>query len=213
VRGGRRRRSCGERPRTRKSDGKSAPFANTAQSASPGKTNAGRAKVAWIVIAILCAGCTVAAQQTGTKAYGSSGAKGSELSIVAAKVQILLIAPNGRKTGFEPKSERIVKEIANSAYYQDALLQYDSGRVDPNTTQTLDVKQATPGKYRLIVSQGNAADGEEYEIHVNLYLQPRGETRTARIAGTVKAAKLATYELSVSAGPAMVVVVGQQKQK
>jgi hypothetical protein len=228
VRSGPRRRRRRERPRARASDEKFVPFANTAQSAfrlcslpssgqagqaSPGKTNAGRAKVAWIVIAIFCAGWTVAAQQTVTKPYRNSSANAIELSIVAAKVQMLLSAPNGKKTGFEPKPQKIVKEIPNSSYYQDALLQYDSGRVDPNTTQTIDVKQATPGKYRLIVSQGNAADGEEYEIHVNLYLQPRGETRTARIAGAARRGKVATYDLSVSAVPAMIAVVGQGKQK
>jgi hypothetical protein len=178
-----------------------------------GGRNAGGARVARIAIAILCAGCTVAAQQATIRPYRNSSAKGSELSIAAAKVQMLLIAPDGKKTGFEARSRRIVKAIPNSAYYQDALLQYDSGRVDPDTTQTIDVKQAIPGKYRLIVSQGTAASGEDYEIRVNLYLQDGGETHTARIAGTVERGKVAAYELSVSAEPASAVVIDQQKHR
>jgi hypothetical protein len=221
VRSGPRRGRRRERPRPRASAETSAPFANTGQSArrlcsgqaAPGKANVGRAKVAWIAITILFAGCTVAAQQTRTKPHRNSGANALELSIVAAKVQLLLIAPGGKKTGLEAKLQKTVKEIPHSSYYQDALLQYDSGRVDPNTTQTIDVKEATPGKYTLIVSQGNAENGEDYEIHINLYLQPSGETRTARIAGTAERGKLSTYELSVSAAPAMIAVVGQRKQK
>jgi hypothetical protein len=162
-----------------------------------------------IAIAIVLAACTAAAQ-TGTEPQMRSGPKGSELSIVAANVQMLLIAPGGKKTGFEPKARKIVKEITDSAYYEDALLVYDSGRADPNTTQTIDVKQPAPGTYRLIVSPGTAADGEEYEIHVHLYLHGGGEARTARIAGTVKAGRTAAYELSVSAEPAGVVVAKLQ---
>jgi len=126
---------------------------------------------------------------------------------------MLLIAPDGKKTGFETKSGKIVKTIPNSAYYQDALLQYDSGRADPDTTQTIDVKQPMAGRYRLLVSQGTAADGEGYEIHVSLYSQLDGEAQTARTAGTAERGKIATYELSVSGDPATVVVIDRQKQK
>ena len=99
--------------------------------------------------------------------------------------------------------------IPESGYYEDALLVYDSGRADPNTTQTIDVKQPGPGKYRLIISPGTAADGEEYEIHVNLYLHGGGESRTARIAGTAEHAKIATYELRVSVEPPEIAVIKQ----
>jgi hypothetical protein len=133
----------------------------------------------------------------------------SELTVVAAKVQMLLIAPGGKKTGYDPKSRKVVRGIPNSAYYQDALLQYDSGRVDPNTTQTIDLKRPQAGPFRLVVSPGTAADGEEYEIHVNLYLQGGGEARMARIAGTMEAGRSTVYELSVSAEPPGVVASKQ----
>jgi hypothetical protein len=155
-------------------------------------------------MAIMCAAYSTMARQNGTEEHTNSG---SELSIVAAKVQMLLIAPDGRRTGFEPKSQKIIKAIPNSAYYQDALLQYDSGRVDPNTTQTIDVKRPPIGRYRLLVTPGTAADGEEYDIRVNLYLQGGGETRTTRIAGTAEAGKIANYELRVNVEPPGVVVV------
>lgn len=151
--------------------------------------------------------------QKTSAATGTNKVAGSELSIVAAKVQMLLIAPGGKKTGFEAKSQTIVKEIPESAYYQDALLQYDSGRVDTDTTQTIDVKQPMPGKYRLIVSPGTAADGEEYEIRVNLYSQEGGDARTARIAGMAEHGTVATYDLTVSGEPATVVVTDRQKRK
>ena len=161
-----------------------------------------------IVLVLWCAS-VAPAQETRTS---DSARKGSELSIVAANVQMLLVAPSGKKTGFEAKSQKIAREIPNSAYYQDALLEYDSGRVDPNTTQTLDVKKPQAGRYRLLVAPGTAADGEEYEIRVTLYLQRGDEARTARIAGTAEHDTTATYEIRVSGGAEGTVAVKQVSQ-
>ncbi|MGH9738917.1 MAG: hypothetical protein ACRD4X_10060 [Candidatus Acidiferrales bacterium] len=130
-----------------------------------------------------------------------------ELSVVAADVQLLLIAPGGKESGYDPKSKKILKEIPGSAYYQDALLAYDSGRVDPNTTQTLNVQQPAAGKYRLIVSRGSAADGEEYEIRIHLYGANGSDARDVRIAGTSRRGETATYELLLRPGPGNAIVV------
>lgn len=141
--------------------------------------------------------------RTGEKAQPEQ----AELRIVAAKVQMLLIAPDGRKTGYDPRSKGTVGTIPKSRYDQDALLAYDTGAVDLNTTQTIDVRHPAEGRYRLVVSPGGAADGEEYEVHIHLYLRDGIDVKTARIAGTAKSGKVATYELSVDAAG---VVVSEQ---
>jgi hypothetical protein len=131
----------------------------------------------------------------------NSRADSSELTIVAANVQLLLIAPDGKQTGYDPKTRKIVKAIPNSAYNEDALLAYDTGAVDPNTTQTIDVKHPPAGKYRLVVSSGTAADGEEYEVQVKLYARDGSDARIARITGTAERGRTANYELQIAAGP------------
>lgn len=128
---------------------------------------------------------------------------------MAANVQLLLISPDGKRTGYDPHSKEKFRTIPDSAYYEDALLAYDTGAVDPNTTQTIDVRDPGLGRYRLVVSPGTAADGEEYEVRVKLYLRNGSEVRVARIAGTAERGKAATYELRVSADPASVVIVGR----
>ncbi len=155
---------------------------------------------------------TAGQERGAARAKDSSGAANSELSIVAAKVQMLLIAPDGKETGYDPRTKKTSRAIPDSTYDEDALLAYDSGRVDPNTTQTIDVRNPPVGKYRLIVSLGTAADGEEYEIQIHIY-RNSGEARTARIAGTAQRRKIATYELRVSAGPAAVAIIDPRPQR
>lgn len=172
----------------------------------------GLARAVEVCVLLACAFLTVGAlearqHQAGTKGGLPSRKDRGELSLVAADVQLLLIAPGGKETGYDPKSKKILKEIPGSVYYQDALLAYDSGRVDPNTTQTLNVQQPVAGKYRLIVSRGSAADGEEYEIRVHLYGADGGDARDVRIAGTSKRGDTATYELLLRLGPAKAIVV------
>lgn len=128
----------------------------------------------------------------------SSRKNGSELRIVAANVQMLLIAPDGKKTGYDAKLKQKVHGISDSAYYEDALLAFDSGRVDPNTTQTIDVRNPVAGKYRLKVTPGTAPDGEEFEIQVSLSLRS-GDERNARVAGTAERKKPSSYEITVNA--------------
>jgi len=129
---------------------------------------------------------------------------GSELKIVAADVQMLLIAPNGRETGYDPKTKKIIKGIAASAYYQDALLAYDTGRTDLSTTQTIDVQHPAAGKYRLVVTGDGLPDGESYAVRATLYRPDGGEADIAHIAGQVKRGKTETYELRVTSEPATV---------
>lgn len=122
---------------------------------------------------------------------------GIELRIVAANVQLLLIAPHGKKTGYDAKSRKQLRAIPDSAYYQDALLAYDSGRVDPNTTQTVDVRHAPAGKYKLLVSQGTAADGEEFEVLIHLYSRDGREASFLRLSGTVKPGAPAAFDFDL----------------
>jgi hypothetical protein len=145
--------------------------------------------------------------QQAARPSAKSKADGSELKIVAADVQMLLVAPNGRETGYGPKTKKIIKGIAASAYYQDALLAYDTGRTDLSTTQTVDVRHVAAGKYRLMVTGGGLADGESYEVRVTLYRADGSEAGNARIAGRVEHDRAQTYELRVSADPAAVVIV------
>jgi hypothetical protein len=161
----------------------------------------------------LCVPSMRARQLSSAKSTANSGLKNCQLSIVGAKVQMLLIAPGGKKTGFESRSQKIRKEIPYSAYYQDALLAYDSGRVDPNTTQTIDVNHPAAGTYRLVISPGTAADGEEYEVQIHLYSPDGGNLKTARIAGIAKRGKTATYELVVGGDPGTVAVLDNPKRK
>src|SRR5574340_608620 len=119
-----------------------------------------------LISVFVCLGFTRRAAQKMNPAAKNTSEPASELRIEAANVQMLLIAPDAKETGYDPKSRKVLRVIPDSAYYEDALLAYDSGRVDPNTTQTIDVRRPAPGNYRLLISPGTATDGEEYEILV-----------------------------------------------
>jgi len=147
------------------------------------------------------------AQRAPAGSHAKSQADSSELKIVAADVQLLLVAPNARETGYDPKTKKEIKTIPDSAYYQDAQLAYDTGRTDLSTTQTIDVQHPAAGKYQLIVFGSGLPDGESYEVRMTLYRADGSEAGNARIAGTVKRDKTETYELRVGANPARVAIV------
>jgi hypothetical protein len=126
-------------------------------------------------------------------------ADAGELSILAADVQLLLIAPDGKATGYDARTEKQVREIPASSYFEDAQLAFDSGRVDTSTTQTLHVQRPPAGKYRLVISPGNLADGEGYEVRVRLYRRDGSEAASARIDGKVKHGEAVEYEVELGA--------------
>jgi hypothetical protein len=166
-------------------------------------------------VALLCASLVALGAQPrqATANRGrKSGAASGELRIVAANVQLLLIAPDGKETGYDPRSKKKLHVIPGSAYYEDALLAYDSGRVDPNTTQTIDVRHPVAGKYQLVVSPGTAADGEAYDVRATFYSQDGSEAGSARIAGTAKQRTSATYELTIGGTPAILVIANSVRQ-
>lgn len=165
--------------------------------------------IARVAIALTVVTCSVwgAPRQAKEKGRQQAHAVNAELTIVAANVQMLLIAPDGKETGYDPKLQKQVRTVPGSAYYQDALLAYDSGRVDPNTTQTIDVGHAVAGTYKLVVSAGTAAEGEEYEVRIRLSRRDGSEAAIARITGTAEREKPASYELRVSVDPGGVTVV------
>jgi len=165
--------------------------------------------IGWLAAACVFVGLG-AAKATAQSARTRQDARSvsvAELRIVAAKVQLLLIAPNGKKTGYDPTTKRKLRAIAHSGYYEDALLEYDSGRVDPNTTQTIDVRRPAAGTYRLIVSPGTAADGEEYEVRIHLYSQDGSGAKDARIAGTARQGSSEEFEFRIGAASSGVEVV------
>lgn len=160
------------------------------------------------VVVFLCFGISAAAsQRTGAKTATAWRADGGELRIVAADVQLLLIAPDGKETGYDPRAKKEVREIPRSSYFEDALAAFDSGRVDRSTTQTLAVRRPQAGKYRLMVSAGYLTSGEQYEARVTLYRRDSSEAASVRIAGMAERGRAAAYEvvLGGSGGKAMVV--------
>lgn len=164
----------------------------------------------WVLAVFVFAPCGSARaqeEQRDTQQRLNSHSKSSELEIVAANVQLLLFAPDGKKTGYDPRAKKKFHAIPDSAYYEDALLAYDTGAVDLNTTQTIRVLHPQAGKYRLVVSPGTAANGEEYEVRVKLYTRNGGEARITRIAGTAERGKSSTYEFVVGFDPASVAIV------
>ncbi len=132
----------------------------------------------------------------------------NELIITAANVQLLLIAPDGKRTGYDPKTKKQYRAIPESGYFQDALPAYDTGRTDLSTTQTINVQHPAAGKYRLIVSGGSAPSGESFDVRVKIYRNESSKAGKARIAGTIKSGVPNVYELQLRMrdGSATVVV-------
>lgn len=149
-----------------------------------------------------CLGFPVAGSQRAkvkesTKAGAAWRADSGELQIAAADVQLLLIAPDGKKTGYDPKAKRQVRGIPEASYFEDALAEFDSGRVDRSTTQKLQVQRPRVGKYRLVVSPGYLEDGQRYEVRVKLYREDSSLAANARIDGTVKGHEAAEYDVGL----------------
>jgi hypothetical protein len=188
-------------------------LAHTAQDAAREKTERSAAFIAWTVFAILSAllGAGIAAgkQQAGDQAVLPAKKDRSELTVVAADVQLLLIVPSGKKTGYDAGTRKQLRAIPDSAYDQDALPAYDSGRADTSTTQRIDVRHPAAGKYRLIVSAGTLADGREYEVRITLYGRDGSEARSVRVTGTAARDKPASYELRISTRPGHVAILSR----
>lgn len=157
----------------------------------------------WLAAAAvcICPGAANTSAQRATPTIKRTSESASELRIVAANVQMLLTASNGKETGYDPKSRKTLRAIADSDYYEDALLAFDSGRVDPNTTQAIDVRQPVQGTYRLLVSSGTAADGEEYEILIHLYRNDGSEAPIVRLSGTAKQNAPTVFEFELKGSP------------
>jgi hypothetical protein len=168
-----------------------------------------RATAVWVllVFALASVGLGAPPQRSATKPEPNARLDSGELNIVAANVQLLLIAPDGKETGYDPKTKKRLRAIPESTYDEDALLAYDTGAVDLNTTQTLNVRHPVAGKYRLVVSSGSLADGQEYEIRVHLYRSDGSEAANIRLAAAARAAKPATYEFDLRTSPESSLVV------
>jgi hypothetical protein len=126
----------------------------------------------------------------------------SELNIVANGVGLLLIAPDGRETGYDPESKKEYQAIPDSEYSADALAADDgSGEVNPSTTQTINVRQPISGKYRLEVSAGGLAEGEAYKIRASLYLRDGNEVPEVSLTGAAMPSVPDVYEFQLSTDP------------
>ena len=116
--------------------------------------------------------CPVYAENFGNLSiFAASSAPDSSVS-VKSKVQLLLVDPYGRQTGYDPAIKKRVVKIPKSGYSVEFLNDNDTGMPGPENIQ-LEVIGASAGKYSLLIyaiddteysydMRGFTFDGEEY---------------------------------------------------
>lgn len=113
---------------------------------------------------------------------------------VGDNAELLLIDPNGRRTGFDPVTAGVVEEIPNSVYFRDSINDADTGQLGTHTTHSLIVSQPVAGVYKLIVT-GQTSGASE--VSVNTLAGDGSVQPGASILSVTQSGSTSTYQLSV----------------
>jgi hypothetical protein len=116
---------------------------------------------------------------------------GSELDLWAnGDTDLLLVAPNGSQTGFDPKTQTRANEIVASAYATDQLEDGSGATVDSGVFHSIQVRQPAQGTYSVVVS-GVAAS--PYTLRIVPYSQDASNQPPLLVPGIAGIGSTSTF--------------------
>lgn len=105
----------------------------------------------------------------GTKTEAATTAVSNNGSLVVTadnNVEIMVIDPAGKRTGFVPTTGAVVEEIPNSEYFRDTLANVETGGPPVDTSHQIQIDQAAAGTYQVIVTSRKQG---QYSISVDTF--------------------------------------------
>ncbi|MBI4656354.1 MAG: C39 family peptidase [Elusimicrobia bacterium] len=116
----------------------------------------------------------------------------SLLSWLSSPAELLMTDPSGNKTGFEPATKLVIRNILNSGYFMDAIDNPETGETDPNPTKQLGIPNPAIGTYKLDVI--GIATGT-YTLGID-GITENGTVKETMFKGVTAAGIINTFELN-----------------
>jgi len=143
-------------------------------------------------------------QYQGIRKFSSGPKPLSGLGIVAGSpVELLIVAPNGQETGFDPALGKVVEQIASSDYYTESVGDDTGGGADTNPVKKIEVVTPSAGQYTLKVI-GTGSGG--FTLFISGY-DDNGEESMETFTGTTSPGTTLTYDVQYSPSPGSQIVV------
>lgn len=114
----------------------------------------------FVIVVLVVTATWVRAQQTAQSRSNSDFAVGVTLHYGA---QVMVTDSEGRKSGYDPNTQQLVKSILGTSYYEDSITDATDDSSDPATSESkvLEIQTNTPQRYFVSVLP---ADASEYAI-------------------------------------------------
>ena len=121
-------------------------------------------------------------RQVITSAALSTTATNSSLVVAAdTNVELLVVDPAGKRTGFDPTTGNTIQEIASSVYFSDSLINAQTGEPPNETGHQLQIDSPISGTYQVIVTGRQVGP---YTIVIYPFSDDGGSQAPIKLQGT-----------------------------
>lgn len=124
-------------------------------------------------------------------------------SWLSSPAELLITDPNGNKTGFNPVSGLIIKDIPESGYFTDTIDNDETGEIDPHPTKQLGIPNPIRGKYTLEVI--GIATGT-YTLGAG-WIDQSGVVVETIFKGVTTTGSINSFELNHSSSPGQALII------
>jgi hypothetical protein len=115
-----------------------------------------------------------------------------------AAAEVLLIDPQGRRTGFDPSTGKDCEEIPNSAYFRDRLDDDLTGEIDSNVSHSVQCYQPVAGAYQVILT---GVQSGPFALDVLGFNRDGSSQRPLLIQGTATVGGTNSFSVAYDPGP------------
>jgi hypothetical protein len=150
--------------------------------------------------------CSYGNQYQSIRKFSSGPAPLSGLEIDAGSpVELLVTAPNGQKTGFDPTTGNPVLQIPSSDYYTESVGDDSGGSADTPPLKRIEIGTPAGGQYALqVIGTGSGTFTLWFAGYDN-----SGKSNIQTVVGVANTGSTASYNLQYSSTPGVPVTVVQ----
>jgi hypothetical protein len=118
-------------------------------------------------------------------------------------IQLLLIDPTSKETGFDPTNTQIKFEISSSSYFEDRVDSDDEITAHVGPVKFLDIVKPSGGQYNLeVIGEGVGT----YSLDINI-TDNNGNSTGTTVFGVTDSGNISTFSTNVSTTPGQALVV------
>jgi hypothetical protein len=123
----------------------------------------------------------------------------SQLTIdIAVNANIMIIDASKRRTGFDPATQQILKEIPNSTYAKSQIVNDVTGADSTGTDYSIGIQTPVQGTYQIIVT--GLLPGP-YTLEVHPYSQDGSEQPVLELQGIASKGSFTTFQFQYASTP------------